>query len=150
MFNHGLLNYFQKANHKLYMLASVFGVLLFLNGCGIIKSAELRALEEAASVLQLTTGREVRRSLQDKGTALGKPVYAKIIIVYEPINNHTRKEVYEEIVAILIKNNWEGSELNYIIPDSFSGSLHQGQFNISGGVNIETDRNLVIVIMTIY
>jgi len=104
MFNVGFSSCYQKASHKLYMLASVFGVLLFLSGCGIIKSAELQALEDAASVLQLTTGREVSRSLRDKGTALGKPVYAEIIIEYEPVNSHTRKEVFDEIITMA---HWE-------------------------------------------
>jgi hypothetical protein len=91
----------------------VFGILLFLSGCSLIKSAELRALEDAASVLQLTTGQEVSRSVQDKGTALGKPVYAKIYIEYEPINNYTKEDVYHEIIAILERNGWEGERVEH-------------------------------------
>ncbi len=149
MFNHDLPNYFQKNNKKkrhIFLLAC--GVLLFLSGCRIIKSAKLQALENAGSVLQLKTGQEVRRSLQDEGTALGKPVYAKIIIEYEPINNHTRKEVYDEIVAILERNNWESESVT--VPDYFKATLQQGQFEMLGSVTIDPSRNLIIVIMRIY
>ena len=120
--------------------------LFFLSGC---KSVELQAIEDSASVLQITTGREVSRSLQDKGKALGKPVYAKIIIEYEPINNHTRKEVYEEIVAILEKNNWVGSEpiTSY---EYFEATLQQRGFEISTGVATDENKNLVTIIMAIY
>jgi hypothetical protein len=129
------------------LLAS--SLLLFLNGCGIIKSAELRALENAASVLQLTTGREVERRIQDKGTALGKPVYAEILIVYEPINHHTRKEIYDEIVAILKKNHWQGNE-PLTGHDFFKATLQQSGFEISTDVLIDSDENLVKIYMTIY
>jgi hypothetical protein len=119
-------------------------LLLFLRWC---KSAELQAIEDAASVLQITTGREVRRSTQDKSTALGKPVYPEIFIVYEPINNHTRKEVYEEIVAILKKNNWEGSEP---FVDYFKATLQKGGFEISTKVVIGEIKNIVTIRVTIY
>ena len=145
MFNHGLSSYFQKNNkNKLYILALAFGILLFLSGC---KSAELRAIENSASVLQITMGQEVNRWTQDKGVALGKPVYAKIIIEYEPINNHTRKEVYEEIVTVLKNNNWKGEEP---FADYFKATLQQGSFKISTGVSIDEKKNIVTIIMTIH
>ena len=97
----------QKKTRFIFGLVTVIFLMLFLSGC---KSAELQAIENSASVLQITTGREVNKWTHDKGVTLGKPVDAKILIVYEPINNHTRKEVYEEIVAILEKNNWVGKE----------------------------------------
>ena len=118
--------------------------LFFLSGC---KSAELQAIEDSASVLQITTGREVRRSTQDKGTALGKPVYPEIFIVYEPINNHARKEVYEEIVAILKKNNWQGKEP---FADYFVATLQQGGFEISAKVSIDEIKNIITISMAIH
>ena len=118
--------------------------LFFLSGC---KSAELQAIEDSASVLQITTGQEVRRSTQDKGTALGKPVYPEIFIVYEPINNHARKEVYEEIVAILKKNNWQGKEP---FADYFVATLQQGGFEISAKVSIDEIKNIITISMAIH
>ena len=101
------MSYFQKANdNKLYTykryIAIAFGVLLFLSGC---QSAELEALGNSVSLIQLQTGREVSRWHQDKDVVFGKPIYAKVRIEYEPINYYTKEDVYDEIVAILIKNN---------------------------------------------
>ncbi|MBI5952928.1 MAG: hypothetical protein HY865_14825 [Chloroflexi bacterium] len=120
--------------------------LFFLSGC---KSAELRAIEDAASVLQLTKGKEVRRWTDDGGEAMGKPVYPHVLIVYEPINNYTQEEVYAEIVTILESNNWEGNEPN---PgrDYFKAYLQQGQFKISTGVAIDDRNNHVTVKMIVY
>ena len=136
---------FKKNMNKLYIIALAFGILFFLSGC---KSAELRAIDNSASVLQITTGQEVDRWTHDKGTALGKPVYAKILIVYEPINNHTRKEVYEEVVAILKNNNWVGSEpiTDY---DYFKAILEQDGFEISAKVSIDEIKNIITISMTI-
>ena len=121
---------------------------LFLSGC---KSAELQAIEDAATVLQITTGREVNRWIHDKGTALGKPIYPEIFIVYEPINNHTRKEVYEEIVAILKKNNWAGSEpIKGTGYDYFVATLQQGSFEISAKVAVDEIKDIVTISMVIY
>jgi hypothetical protein len=137
--------------HKLHIhrihIVLIFGVLLFLGGCRLVKSAELRALEDVASVLQLTTGREVKRWTQDKGTALGKPVYAEIYIEYEPIYNYSKKEVYDEIIAILERNNWERDEWN-IDPDYFNASLKKNNITLIAGVLIRSEKNLVTVRMT--
>jgi hypothetical protein len=131
------------------LLAS--SLLLFLSGCSLIKSAELRALDDATSVLQLTTGQEVSRSLRDKDWGFSGPIYPQIIILYEPSSNHTKKDVYDEIVTILEKNDWRKDRWNTVtVPEHFSGSVQQGQFEISGSVNIDPNRNLVIVIMRIY
>ena len=147
MFNHDLSSYFQKNNkNKLYILALAFGVLLFLSGC---KSAELKAMEDSASVIQLTTGHEVARSLREKDWGFTGPIYPQVIIVYEPINNYTKKEVYDEIVTILEKNNWERYEWS-TTPDSFSGSLRQDQFEISIGVTISLNKNHVVIALIIY
>jgi len=91
-------------------------------------------------------GREVSRSLEDKDTVLGKPVYAKIRIQYEPINQYTKEDVFDEIVAILKKNSWEMNAEN-IVPDAFSASLQQGSLKILTTVLIDPDENLVTVSM---
>ena len=141
MFNYCLSCYFQKANNRLYLFALAFGVLLFLSGC---KSAELKALENSASIIQLTTGREISRSLKDKAVVLAKQQYAEVTIKYEPINNYTRRDVYDEIVGILEKNNWKRDAVN-VVPDFYSGSLTQGYSKLLVSVGINPDKNQVIV-----
>lgn len=133
--------------HKLYIYISyiilALGILFFFSGC---KSAELKTLESTVSTLQPQMGREVSRSLEDKDTVLGKPVYAKIRIQYEPINQYTKEDVFDEIVAILKKNSWEMNAEN-IVPDAFSASLQQGSLKILTTVLIDPDENLVTVSM---
>jgi hypothetical protein len=129
----------------------VFGILFFLSGCSLIKSAELRALDDATSVLQLTTGQEVSRLVQDKGTALGKPVYAKNYIEYEPINNYTKEDVYDEIIAVLERNGWEGKESSILAPEFsafYRGSLKEVNIALFVNVWISSEKNLVSVRMT--
>ena len=136
----------QKTNFKPCIYKAYFalalGVLLFLSAC---TSSELKELEEAASIIQLQTGREVNRSVRDKDVVLGKPVHAEMRIDYEPINNYTMKEVYDEIVAILEKNNWEGEECNGCNYDAFSASLQQDHryIPLSATVLVDSDKNLV-------
>jgi hypothetical protein len=135
----------QRKIRSVFVLMVVISLLLpLLSAC---KSAALQTIEDAASVLQLTKGREVNRWTQDTGKALGKPVYPDILIVYEPVNNHTRKEVYEEIVTILKKNNWQGKEP---FADYFVATLRQGGFEISTEVSIDENKNIVTIKMTIY
>jgi hypothetical protein len=119
----------------------ICGILLFFMGS---KSAELKTLESSASIIQLQTGQEVRRFLRDNGTGLlGKPEYAEVLIVYEPVEHYTTKDVYDEIVTILEKNNWEGEECNTCTYIHFSASLQQGDFTLLARVLIRSDENLV-------
>ena len=120
--------------------------LFLLSGC---KSAELKAMENSASIIQLTTGREVSRSLIEKDWGFTGSIYPQVIIVYEPINRYAKKEVLDEIVTILEKNNWERYEWS-TTPDSFGGSLRQDRFEISIGVSIDSNKNQVVIVMTIY
>jgi len=99
--------------------------------------------------LQLIKGQEVNRFLQDGGKAMGQPVYPEVLIVYEPINNYTQKEVYVEIMTILENNNWERDK-SYIFPDGFKAYLQHGYFKIITNVNIDSRNNHVIVKMIIY
>ena len=96
--------------HKPYIYKSqiilALGILLFLSGC---KSAGLRALENLVSNMQLTTGREVDRYSHDQGYGFitGQIISPEIHIVYEPVDNYTKRDVYDEIVTILKKHNWQ-------------------------------------------
>lgn len=130
--------------HKSIYIAFIalsIGILLLLSGC---KSAELEYLETSASILQLTTGHEVSRSSQDKNVVLGKQQYAKLNIEYEPINNYTAREVFDEIVIILENNNWKQDEVN-VVPDFYSASLSQDNSNLLVSVAIHPDKDLVMV-----
>lgn len=132
--------------NKLYILASVFTLLLFLSGC---KTTELKTLESSTSVIQLTTGREVSRYSQDKDVVLGKPVYAQVRIEFEPINPYTNMDIFDEIVEILEKNNWERD--NWIIaPDYFTAYLQQDYFRITASVLMHSNENLVTIFMEIH
>jgi hypothetical protein len=133
-------------NNKPYIFALSVGVLLFFSGC---KSADLKALDSAVAIIQLQKGGEVSRSYRDKDVVLGKPIYAKARIAYEPINNYNKKEVFDEIVAILGKNNWERDEWN-IVPNAFKASLQQGDFKILTTVLLHLDKNLVTVYMEVH
>jgi len=107
MLSHILSTCFRTASHrssiyKNYIVLAI-GILFFLSGCEI-KSAQVERMEKLASIMQLATGREVGRRLQNAEPGLTGPTIAQILIEYEPINNYTKKDVYNEIVAILKKN----------------------------------------------
>jgi hypothetical protein len=149
MFNRGPSTCFQKIdNTKLYMIALTLSFLLFLSGCET-KSAQLKALESSASIIQLATGHEVNRSLRDKEAGLTGPVYAEIRIEFEPNDNYTKEAVYKEIVNILEENNWEGEACKACDSASFSASLPQDDYPIpiNARVRIHSDENLVSIRM---
>ena len=122
----------------------VLNVLLHALG-GVLLWRVLKALEIPASIIQLQTGREVSRSVRDKKAGFTGPIYAQVRIKYEPIDHYTKKEVYDEIVAILENNNWEGEECNTCNSDYFSASLRQGDFPLLASVLIYSDENLVSI-----
>lgn len=123
---------------KLYIALSL-GILLLLSGC---KSAELRTLQDSAAILKLATGSEVSRTVQDKDTVFGKPVYAEITISYQPLEGYTKNDVYEEVVAILEKNHWARDEGNQDT-GYFAASLPQGNSEILVKVWVHSDEDLV-------
>ena len=127
--------------HKIYIVLA-FGVLLLLSGC---QSAELKAMENSTSIIELTTGSEVSRWRQDKGVTLGKPDYPEVRIEYEPVNNYTLEDIYDEIVAILERNNWEREELSIDRSGFYRASLPQDSFSIQATVSIQLDRNIVSI-----
>jgi len=131
---------------KFYVFALAFGLLLFLSGCEI-KSAQLKALENSISIIQPTTGREASRSVQDKEAGFTGPIYAELRITYEPINDYTKEDLYDEIVALLEGNNWEGETCSACRPASFSASLQPDDYPIpiNARVRIHSDENLVSI-----
>lgn len=133
-----------KFSIALTYIALAFCVVLCLSGC-ILKSSKLRALESSVSTIQPTKGHEVRRYIRDEGSALGKPIYAEVSISYEPIVPYTKKDVFDEIIAILEKKNWQREDSSS--PYAFRGSLQQDQFIISALVII-LDENRVSLLVS--
>jgi hypothetical protein len=113
------------------------------------KSAQLQELESLTSIIQLNTGREVSQWYQDTEAGFTGPIYAKARIEYEPIDNYTKEEVYNEIVSILIENGWEGEECNGCSSASFGASLQQDDYPIpiNATVLIRSDERLVSITM---
>ena len=131
-------HYFPKT--RFYIFALAFGILFVLSGC---KSAQLKQLETAASSIQPTMGQEVYRDSDDLSppvTGFG-PTPAEIYIEYEPINNHTKEDLYDEIVTILEENGWEGEECEGCRSASFGASLPP----ITARVRIQSNENLVSI-----
>jgi hypothetical protein len=127
------------------ILTILFLLTLFLSGCA---STELQRVKKSASTLQLKTGREIYRYTQDLDPEW-MPVVSKshpeVKIRYEPINGYTTKEVFDEIAAILKRNNWEEDE-SYIVPDAFWASLQQqGQYDLHTSVFIDSNKNIVSI-----
>jgi len=112
------------------------------------QSKELKAmLNTSATTMSLTTGIEVRRSVQDNGTTLGKPVYADVIIEYKPTSNYTEKDVYDEILETLLNEHWQKEDLNSDQPGFFIASLPQDGFIIEASVSTQPDRGIVSILL---
>ncbi|MBP9836401.1 MAG: hypothetical protein KBC78_01050 [Candidatus Pacebacteria bacterium] len=89
----------------------ILGFSLFVAGCNI-KSKELKTILASSAVsMELSTAHEIKQIIQDKEVSLGKPIYAEVRIQYEPIGQHTKEDVFREIVAILEKDQWQRSEM---------------------------------------
>jgi hypothetical protein len=123
---------FNALKHKpgLYkgLIALVCGVLMLLSGC-VTQSKEL----------------EVRRFVQDKRVTLGKPMPAEVMIIYEPKDVYTQKDVFDEIVGFLEKDTWEKKDLSIPRPEYYTASLLQQGFLISAEVSISSDSNTVVL-----
>ena len=117
--------------------------LLFLSGC----SADLQRIKKSASTLQLKTGREIKRSTHDESwgpfvISIQRP---EVFIKYEALNGYTTKEVFDEIVAILKKNNWE-EDKGAKLPIYFGATLQQqGYYDLHTSVTINSNGNIVSV-----
>ena len=138
-------NHFRRTNNRLFIFAFALILLFFISGCGILKSAQLRELETLISVIQPASGREVSRFVRDTEAGFTGPIYARIRIEFEPIDDYTKNDVYDEIVEILEKNNWEGETCDACTTDYFSASLHQENYPIPirASVLVRADENLV-------
>lgn len=129
---------------RAWLIALVVGVMLLLGGCKA-KSAELQTLENAAAIIQPRTGQEADRLLHDKRSGiLAKPSYAEIYLEYEPVKDHTKREVFEEIRVSLLQNQWMGGN-ETIIPDYFTATTKQENSTLIVTVLIVSDKNLVVV-----
>jgi hypothetical protein len=140
---------FNALKHKpgLYkgLIALVCGVLMLLSGC-VTQSKELEAiLESSVLTASLTTGSQVRRFVQDKRVTLGKPMPAEVMIIYEPKDVYTQKDVFDEIVGFLEKDTWEKKDLSIPRPEYYTASLLQQGFLISAEVSISSDSNTVVL-----
>ena len=117
---------------------------LFLSGCA---STELQRVKKSASVLQLKTGREIERYTQDRswGPFVISERRPEVFIKYEALNGYTTKEVFDEIVAILKKNNWE-EDKGAKLPIYFGATLQQqGYYDLHTSVTINSNGNIVSV-----
>lgn len=122
-------------------LASV--ILIMLSGCNT-RSTELNAmLENPVLATQLTTGREVSRTQRDKGETLGKPIPAQVILEYEPVNNNTKEDVFNEIATIFDRNNWEREKQSIVQTGYFRATLPRDSYSIVADVLIHSERNTV-------
>ena len=149
MFNLRPSRYFHKTtNPKRYILIFAIGLLLFLDGCER-KSAQLQALESLVSTIQPSTAHEISRWYADKGSGFTGPTYAEMRIEFEPTNHSTKEDVFNELVAILKNNDWEGEACSACSTASFSASLKQADYPIpiDARVRVHSDENLVTVRM---
>jgi hypothetical protein len=140
----------QKLDVQRGPVALVICITLLLGGCAM-QSKELKAmLESSVPTTQLTMGREVNRSYQDRGVTLGKPIPAEVRIKYEPKGNYTESDVFDEIIGILEQDSWEREELSVDEPGFYRASLLQDGFLIRATVHIQKDGTIVSVRLRTY
>ncbi len=121
------------------VIVALFTLMVF------IKTRDLRELESVASKIQVKTGQLISRSSQNSGNVLGKPIYADLNLYYKPLNNYSKRDLYNEIISLLEKNNCKRDSIN-IVPDYYSGSMRGDTDSfalIRVGVYIYPDINLV-------
>ena len=108
------------------------------------KSCHLQALDNFASAVELTTGREIRRDREDysQGFITGGTYPPEVTIYYKPIDNHTKQEVFEEIRVVLKKYKWK--EYDYA-PSHYY--LRYDENNIEFRIYIDPDENYVVLIL---
>lgn len=144
MYNNTLLIFSPKHRNKLYVLVLIF--LFSIGGCKKAESGELQAMVDAsAAINHLTTGKEVSRQAQERETdpLFGKPKQPELRIEYEPLDNYTKADVFEEIVGVLKKDGWVSSSDR---SGYFTASLQQGYYTILAEVLLRSNDNIVSVI----
>ncbi len=106
----------------IFLSLTVFlGILIFINvretesdfvNVQKTESEGLKAmLANPVANMQLTTAREVKRFQRDKDKVLSKPIYAEILVIYEPIGNNTQGDVYDEIVGNIENSGWKKKDV---------------------------------------
>jgi hypothetical protein len=91
------------------------GLILIIIGFGlVIKNHEsnelIDVLESPMANLQITSGEEIKRSYYDRGTTLGKPDYVTLYIYYQPKDNSSKADVFNELInnmKLVISNSDE-------------------------------------------
>jgi len=127
-------------------LTIIIGLVISL--VALKQSNELKAmLDTSVSSMSLTTGTEVRRSIEDNNTTLGKPIAARVIIEYKPKDNYSEKDVFDEIVQNLLDEHWQKEDLNTNQPGFFIASLSQDAFIIEAAVSSQPDRGIVSILL---
>ena len=116
--------------HTVLFLLLAGSILLLLSGCKYIKSQQMHELEQLADTVQIQSGIVVDRQQRDREKVLGKPVYANIRIIYKPVDNYTKQDVYREIITVLEQNNWEGKVCEGCTTDYYTAGLQQGNYPI--------------------
>jgi hypothetical protein len=114
----------------------------------LFKTSELVAMEKAASTIQLTTGREVKRRQNDFHNSLGMPVYAEITVDYTPTTNYSKQDLLAEISQDLQKNNFKEDRLEMKEPGYYHAVLPQERFEVVVSVIDITEGNVVKVNFT--
>jgi hypothetical protein len=103
------------------LILAFFGVVILLSMYNPESAGMKAMLANPVANMQLITARETYRFQEDKDKVLGKPVYAKVRVEYEPIDNYTKGDVYDEIVEIVEKSGWERDSYSADRDDYYSG-----------------------------
>lgn len=138
---------YKKARKKTLALFFLFALFFPVSGC---KSTQREDLEHLISMLNISTGREVSRHIQDAKDGLTGPVYAEVLIKYEVLDNHTKEELYMEIISTLKKNGWQEQGCDGCNPEVFYASFLQSDYPlpVSVIVHLYLDEDLVSLRMT--
>lgn len=85
----------------------VFSFAVLFLSCDV-KSEELRAiLNNSAANMSLITAKAVERSYNDKSKTFGKPINARVKIIYEPMIPYSKNNAFNEIIKNLKNYGWK-------------------------------------------
>jgi hypothetical protein len=118
-------------------VASLFGI-----NFRVTKTAELKAMQKAASVVKLSSGYQTDRDQNDLYYALGKPIYPEVRLTYSPLPDYTSEDVFSEIVGVLEENNWEKDRPEYE-HGYYHAALPQKRFILLASVRTIPEKNVV-------
>ncbi len=129
-----------KLSSTTILILAFFGVLIFFS-MQKPESAGMKAmLANPVANMQLTTAREIKRFQRDKDTVLGKPIYAEILVEYEPVGNNTQGDVYDEIVGIIKKSGWEKEDVTSGLEGKYyKAETRYGSFGKHLRIRVATD-----------